>query len=214
MQFAIDHVTIGAMALDEGVSYLKRQLGIDVPPGGKHPDMSTHNRVARIGDDLFLELIAIDPDVPPPLRRRWFALDEPAQRERLAVRPRPVGWVVRIDDIETVLARSPVDLGPILTMSRGTRTWKLTVTNSGVQPFDGLMPAFIEWDAGPHPAVNMSEAGLTLEAVLLRHPSPRELGHALDVLGLGSLARIERSDAEPSLAFAFRMPDGGTRVVP
>ena len=61
---ALDHVTLGASSLDAGAAALREALGIDIPPGGKHPDMSTHNRVVNVGDARFLELIAIDPDAP------------------------------------------------------------------------------------------------------------------------------------------------------
>ena len=93
----IDHVTVGAADLEAGARFVRSKLNVDIPNGGKHPHMSTHNKVARVGDGVFLEIIAIDPGAPPPPRPRWFWLDEPAQTARLAGSPGPIGWVVRTD---------------------------------------------------------------------------------------------------------------------
>jgi hypothetical protein len=45
--------------------------------------MGTHNRLLKLGEGFYLELIAIDPQAPPPGRPRWFGLD----RLELPVRP-------------------------------------------------------------------------------------------------------------------------------
>ena len=47
--------------------------------------MSTHNHLMRLGNSAFLEVISIDPDAPAPARTRWFDLDDPAMRARLAL---------------------------------------------------------------------------------------------------------------------------------
>lgn len=203
----IDHVTVGAADLGAGARFLKSRLNIDIPAGGKHPLMSTHNRVVRTGEGMFLELIAVDPDAPPPSRPRWFSLDEPVQSARLARCPGPIAWVVRTDDLTGVLARSPVDLGPAMAMTRGELSWKLTIAHSGVQPVSGLIPAFIEWDGEPHPSAKMAFLGPTLKAVVLRHPRPGELEDMLHKLGIAHLAEVEHA-SEASLAFSFELPGG------
>ena len=209
----IDHVTVGAADLEAGARFVRSRLNVDIPNGGKHPHMSTHNKVARVGDGVFLEILAIDPGAPPPPRPRWFGLDDPAVTARLAGSPGPIGWVVRTSDIAAVQARSPVDLGPASSMSRGELTWKLTIPDSGVQPFAGLVPAFIQWDGEPHPSANMVFPGPRLKSVVLRHPRPNELGSVLQALGIDHLAEIEQAAGMPSLAFAFELPDGGMATI-
>ncbi len=71
----LDHITVVARTLEEGAAHIKRQLGIDMPKGGAHPAMGTHNRLLSLGETAFLELIAIDPDATPPSHPRWFNLD-------------------------------------------------------------------------------------------------------------------------------------------
>jgi catechol 2,3-dioxygenase-like lactoylglutathione lyase family enzyme len=204
----IDHVTVGATDLEAGARFIRSKLNADIPNGGKHPHMSTHNKVARVGNGVFLEIIAIDSGAAAPPRPRWFGLDHPGQAARLARSSGPIGWVVRTTDIAAVQACSPVDLGPASCMSRGELSWKLTIPDSGMQPFAGLVPAFIEWDGEPHPSVNMAFPGPQLKSVILRHPQPKEIEGVLNALGIGHLAQIEQSTDTPSLAFAFELPDG------
>jgi hypothetical protein len=64
MRNEIDHVTVGAADLESGAADMRRLLGIDMPAGGKHADMATHNRLMRTTDGEFLELLAIDPEAP------------------------------------------------------------------------------------------------------------------------------------------------------
>jgi hypothetical protein len=208
----IDHVTVGAADLERGADHMRRLLGIDMPMGGKHADMSTHNRVMRTTDGEFLEMIAIDPEAPAPGRPRWFGLDLPARRARLAQGPAPVGWVIRTDDLDGVVAKSPVDLGPVKAMSRGTRSWRLTVPDDGVGALGGIVPGFIQWDGPPHPSAGMQPSGLVLEAVIVRHPDPAAVAEFLAAVGIAPLAAVEEA-AVPGLAFVLRRPDGTRRVL-
>lgn len=208
----LDHVTLGTSSLEVGAEYLRHVLGVDIPPGGKHADMSTHNRVLNVGGERFLELIAIDPEAPAVPRNRWFGLDDPGVAARLVERPRGVGWVVRTDDLERVAAASPVDLGQITRMSRGTRSWRLTVREDGMMPFDGLVPGFIEWSPGPHPSLGMQFLGPTLAGVELGHPDAAGLSRVLDDLGLGGLASVVPSDVA-SIAFVFLLADGSRHTI-
>lgn len=208
----LDHVTIGAADLSQGAAYLHEQLGIDAPAGGQHADMGTHNRVLRVGDGIFLELLAIDPAGTSPHRPRWFGMDDTHQRKKLVERPRPVGWVLSTLDVAVAHAASRVDLGEILAMSRGTRSWRITVPTSGMTAFDGCFPSLIQWSEGPPPANGMSFLGPVLEHVILHHPRSNDLRVALDELGAGHLAEVKQG-AEPHLAFSFRMPDGSSRIL-
>jgi hypothetical protein len=127
MHNKIDHFAIGADTLDQGVTAMEAKLGVTVPRGGKHDAMSTHNCVMQSGNESFFELIAIDPDAPAdPGRVRWFSLDDPSTKARLTERPRALCWVVGTDDLDAVIAASPVDLGEVVLFTRGDRSWRLT----------------------------------------------------------------------------------------
>ena len=84
MHNKIDHFAVGAQTLEQGVAALRAALGVEVPRGGKHGAMSTHNCVMQAGNESFLEILAIDPDAPAPGRARWFSMDDPKTKARLA----------------------------------------------------------------------------------------------------------------------------------
>jgi Glyoxalase-like domain len=202
----VDHFTIGTASLEEGVAALRGVLGVDIPRGSKHTAMSTHNCVTQAGNESFLELLAIDPDAPDPGRARWFSMDDPAARRRISERPRALCWVVNTDDLDRVVATSPVDLGEIVHFSRGERTWRLTVPKDGHLPENGLVPAFIEWSPGPHPSSAQQDLGVRLDRVRLTHPEPETLRSKLKALGVDHLASI--SEGAAGLAFELRCPKG------
>ena len=206
----IDHVTLGAASLEQGTAAMESALGVTLPRGGQHEAMSTHNCLAQVGNEAFLELIAVDPEAPPPGRIRWFTLDEPATRARLAERPRALCWVVSTDDLDALAARSPVPLGEILSMSRGGRSWRLTVPQDGSLAEAGLIPAFIEWSPGPHPSGGMQDLGLRLERVRLSHPDPDWLKGVLAALGIDGLAEVVAGAR--GLAFVLRTADGAAML--
>lgn len=202
----IDHFAIGAASLEQGVAALKGTLGVEVPRGGKHDAMSTHNCVMQAGNESFFELIAIDPEAPAPGRTRWFTLDDPQTQARLTERPRALCWVVNTDDLDGVIAASPVDLGEVVDFARGDRTWRLTVPQDGSLPMGGLLPAFIEWSPGPQPSTGQQDLGVTLTRVHLRHPDPDALMATLKALSVDHLATVTKGDA--ALSFELQTPRG------
>ncbi|MEM9438941.1 MAG: VOC family protein [Pseudomonadota bacterium] len=206
MQNKIDHFAIGAATLEQGQAVLKKALGVDVPNGSKHTAMSTHNCITQGGHESFLEIIAIDPDAPDPGRARWFTLDDSATQARLAERPRALCWVVGTDDLDGVIAKSPVDLGEVVLFTRGERSWRLTVPCDGSLPEDGLLPAFIEWSPGPHPSSAMQDLGVVLTRIKLSHPDPAWLGGVLKRLGVDHL--VDVTEGKRALAFALSSPNG------
>jgi hypothetical protein len=95
MACEIDHLVIAAHDLAHGVHWCEQTLGVTPGPGGRHPLMSTHNRLLKLDAGpghprAYLEIIAIDPEAPPPGRARWFGLDDAALQASLREAPRLV----------------------------------------------------------------------------------------------------------------------------
>jgi hypothetical protein len=49
--------------------------------GGVHEKMGTYNRVLKLGQGCYLEIIAINPKAQKPERPRWVELDRHAMQE-------------------------------------------------------------------------------------------------------------------------------------
>ncbi len=186
----LDHLVITAATLEDGVRWCEATLGVTPGPGGKHPLMGTHNRLLRLGGfpAAFLEIIAIDPEAPPPVHTRWFGLDgRPRDAE-----PALVHWVARCDHLRQrceTLARLGFDPGAPTAASRdtpqGLLSWTISVRPDGQPQAAGALPTLIEWRSR-HPAEQMPLSGLTLDAV--------EVG--------GLPASVADHLAAPSVAFA------------
>ncbi|MCW8836606.1 MAG: VOC family protein [Rhodospirillales bacterium] len=187
----LDHIAIAATSLEAGADYLKERLGVDIPAGGEHTAMGTHNRLMRLGPGLYLEVIAIAPHLPAPSRPRWFALDDQAQRGKLAERPRLTTWIARTPDIEGIVNRSPVPLGVITPMQRGDLSWRITVPDDGSLPDGGALPVVIQWPEGPHPSDRMADLGCRLNALKIYHPQPGVLLETLRAIGADGLVSVE-----------------------
>jgi hypothetical protein len=199
---------IAAATLRQGVDWVEGKLGVAVPPGGSHPRMGTHNHLTALGPASFLEVIAVDPAAEPPPRPRWFALDDPAERARLETRPRLLTWVAATDDIEASLARASAagaELGRAVEMTRGDLTWLISIRDDGGLPEMGTLPALIQWSEGAHPADRMTDLGLRLESIELRHPDPAKLETVLRAIGADHLVEIAQGDRPvPSLRAVLR----------
>jgi hypothetical protein len=156
----LDHLVVAARTLDEGAAWVSSVMGVAMVPGGKHPSMGTYNRLLGLGGRRYLEVIAIDPDAPPPARPRWFGLDEPAMRERLAKGPALIHWVERTDDLEAALSSYPEPV-EILDATRGDFAWRITVPRDGRLPGGGKLPTLIQWK-GPHPTERLPPSGCDL----------------------------------------------------
>ncbi|HPD94073.1 MAG: VOC family protein [Rhodobacter sp.] len=186
MTAVFDHLAVAAASLDEGVAAMEAALGLPLQPGGRHAAMGTHNRLIGMGPGTYLEVIAIDPEAPPPGRPRWFALDG------FRGAPRPRAWILRDDALEAALSRAPAGTGTPMLFRRDALTWRMAVPDTGVLPFDGVAPALIEWGAGvAHPATRLPDQGLRLSVLTLLHPEAEALRGALAGLCRDSRLRIE-----------------------
>jgi len=202
-----DHLVVAGATLAQAIEYTADLTGVAPRPGGQHTAMGTHNALVRLGRRVFLELIAIDPSLPPPARPRWFDLDDDAMRSALGDQPRLVNWVVRTTDIERAVASAKVDPGPVHPMSRGDFRWRITIPDDGTRPGAGVLPTLIQWDVAEHPADRLPDDGVSLVELAASHPAPETIRSALAALGLSDALRATYG-AAPRLAAMLRTPRG------
>lgn len=203
----IDHLTVTAPTLEAGTAWAEAALGVRLQPGGQHLRMGTHNRLLRLGESLYLEVIAPDPALPPPQRPRWFGLDElPADAA-----PRLATWVARSSDIEAaVAAASAVDLGSPTPMERGALQWLITLPDDGRLRLGGLAPALIQWLTPRHPAAGLEDRGCALTRLEARTPEPARVQALLAALGMDGAVAVSALAVgqEPQLVAHVETPAG------
>lgn len=204
----MDHLAITAPSLAAGAAYVREVLGVSPQAGGVHARMGTHNQLLKLGEKLYLEVIAVNPDAPPPKRPRWFALDapDPTRPIRLAT------WIARTDDIHAAAAASPVPLGGIVPMSRGRMNWHITIPADGSLPLQGIAPALIQWAEGPHPAAMLEESGCSLVRLEGFHPAAGKIAAVLAAIGFtGDVAVSALPPGEKPCLVAHIQTPGGLR---
>ena len=195
----IDHLVFGCDYLQNGTSYLEQVLGVGLSTGGQHALMATHNRLLKLQDAIYLEAIAIDHEAVQKHgdigRKRWFSLDEDRTKKRLAQSPRPLTWVVAVDDIHDAASKCGYDVGKITTMTRGDLEWMLTIAENGTLVEDGLLPGLIQWPGGRNPANKLPESGTRLQRLILQHPQPDVIGQIIDQLGIDGPVEVKLGPA-------------------
>ena len=180
----IDHLVIGTSDLARGSAWLERFLGVTLGDIGVHQRMGTHNRLLSMGSDCYLELIAINPAAGKPFMPRWFGLDTRDVQERIAQKPRLLGWVARTDDIDATNEKTGGLLGGVHAMERGDFQWRITIPNDGYAVEAGLVPSLIQWDVPIHPCQHLPAQGCRLEWMEAAHPNPAKIAYLLGELGL------------------------------
>lgn len=211
----VDHLVVAARTLAEGVAWSRETLGFEPAAGGEHPLMGTHNRVLRIDspgfERAYFEIIAVDPDAPPPGRTRWFDLDDERVKARLARGPRLIHFVASTSDVDAAVAalgEHGIGRGQPTAVSRGALHWRMTLRPDGQRLFDGTLPTLIQWDSA-HPCASLPDSGIALRSLEVTHPDAGALAAAYDAIGL---SQVPVRTGPANLALALATPKGMVRL--
>ena len=189
------------------MQYIHQAMDVPLEAGGRHARMGTHNLLLRLGREQYLEVIAIDPEAPPPPRPRWFALD----RLEISSAPRLAGWVARTGDLQTASIATLQASGIIESMSRGHLGWQITIAEDGSLPFEGVAPMLIQWAAGPHPAQHLQDLGCSLVRLEGFHPQAERITELLRTIGFQGSFVLSKLEA-PRLVAHIQTPGGMRRL--
>ena len=174
-------------------------------PGGRHAEWGTANAILPIGPSSYLEVIGPDPDGAGKVG--LFGISALAE-------PRLVTWAAKGRNLARLVDQARtrgVELGAV---SRGRRerpdglvlSWELT------DPFadrsGGVVPFFIDWGSGAHPAATAS-GSVKLVGLRAVHPEPRSVREHLATLGVELQLG---SGPEPRLIAAFETPAGDVEL--
>lgn len=189
----LDHLVVAAADLATGREYIEDLLGVRTQVGGRHAAMGTHNRLLRLGDDQYLEIVAVDPDAPGPDEPRWFALDDAAMQARIRRCPALVTWVARCSAIDESARRPPYGEMALRDMARGELRWRMTFTPNGGLICEGALPLLIEWQTEPPPPQRLPDSGCALSRFDIQSPQARDVARVLEEL---SIQRVDVAHSE------------------
>lgn len=169
----LDHLTVVAPDLAEGVAHVRDCLDLDVPFGQRHLYMGTHNHLLQLGDGIYLEIVARDPAAAPQAHRCWFGLDDPRQvRADWDAGRRLRGWVARTDRIDAVLTGREGMLGRKVALPQDVPAFDFAIPHDGSLPLDGILPSIIDRRGRPRSMATIADLGARLTSFTLAHPEP------------------------------------------
>lgn len=203
----LDHLSVVAPTLDEGVKHIKECLDIDIPFGRKHVDMGTHNHLLSLGEKAYLEVIAADTQANTPAFPRWFGLDNStAVRKAWDQGRRLRAWVASTRDIDQCLVKHALVLGVKRRLRGGATEFFFTVPRDGALPKDGAAPFLIDRLGRERSIPSNAQLGCVLTSIRLEHPQFEQVNNLIADLNVlnapqavfGSSCRMVLSVDTPS----------------
>lgn len=199
----LDHLVYAVPDLAAAQAELEEQLGLPLLPGGRHLEWGTRNAILPLSATSYLEVIGPDPESSRPSLPEVFGIGGLRA-------PQLVTWAARGTDLAGLCARAR-DAGVELGMPRpgsrllgdgATLSWEMT---DPLQPrAGGVVPFFINWLRGAHPAAG-AEAEAELLGFAAEHPEPDVVAGQLRSLGI--TLDITRGPA-PALVATLQTRDG------
>lgn len=179
----MDHLVYAVPDLQAGSEAITARLAATPSPGGSHGSWGTSNVLLGLGGRRYLEVVAPDPDLPPPAGARPFGLDG-------VVTPVLAAWCVEPPDLDAAVAavrEAGHDIDDPVEMSRRTPggellTWRLALPANPEPPAE-VVPFLIDWGSTPHPGGG-APSSVTLTALTAEHPDPSSVRRVIDALGL------------------------------
>ncbi len=171
---------------------MAKELGVRPSLGGIHPNQGTRNALLHLGQETYLELLAIDNSnkaVQPP---RWMGID-------LITKPTITRWALKSSDLMEDRAivkkydpqMSTIQQGQRQTNSGALLTWQ--ILQPLADPVIELVPFMVDWGSSPHPTDTL-ESGCRLQSVQLFHPGADRVQKIINELDIQMI--IQQSDKE------------------
>jgi len=172
----LDHLTVIAPTLAEGVSHVRSCLGLDVPFGTRHEYMGSHNHRLQLGNSVYLEIVALDPEGIEPDRARWFGLDNQEQvRADWDAGRRLRGWVANTDAMEAVVSTHGGAVGEKVSLPTVDPTFAFTIPKDGSLPLNGAAPSIIDHRGDTSYIASIPDLDAHLHSFTLEHPDPTRI---------------------------------------
>ncbi|MDF2620155.1 MAG: riboflavin-specific deaminase [Xanthobacteraceae bacterium] len=181
----LDHLTVIAPTLTEGVSHVRDCLGFDVPFGTRHLYMGTHNHRLQLGNSVYLEIVALDPEGIDPGRPRWFGLGDAARvRADWQEGRRLRGWVAGTEAMDHALSTHAAMFGEKVELPPENPSFSFSIPKDGSLPLDGAAPSLIDHRGNASYIATLPDLGARLVSFTLEYPDPAFIEALFRALGI------------------------------
>jgi hypothetical protein len=141
-------VLLAVTDLEAAGKEIEVRHGLASIEGGRHPGWGTANRIVPLGE-TFVELITVVDlaEAAGSAFGSWVAAGATPEG-------RPLGWVVRTDDIDGVAERLGLEVAAKSRKDASGRTLSWRVAGIEEAAAEPSLPFFVEWgDGTPHPGL-------------------------------------------------------------
>jgi len=178
----IDHIAYAVPDLGKASLLLAELLGCEVIIGGRHLNNGTHNALVNLGNDIYLELLAIDLDNKDIKAPKWMGVD-------LISKPRVTRWAIKSQEMHSDLSalnKYNSELGQSFEGSRKKQDgsllkWQMALPAPA--PEIEIAPFAVNWKDSIHPTASLPNECELLD-IELTHPSPELFNTLFDDMNL------------------------------
>ncbi len=204
MSKKIDHIVYCVPNLNEAIELLENKLGVRAVVGGQHLSQGTKNALIYLGDEIYLEILAIDESNTTIDSPRWMGID-------LVDTAKITRWAIKAEDINTdsrLLSEYQKDMGKVSGGSRkmtngNTLTWQIAMPLES--PEIEVVPFVTDWTKSKnHPTDSLDHQCKLLE-LRLNHPNPEEIQNLFIQMAID--IKIYKS-TKPSIEIIIQCPNG------
>ena len=197
----IDHIVWACRDLDSGIEDIEALTGVRAQPGGRHPDLGTHNALMHLGGRCYFEIVAPDPEQDGgPWSRSLQEMAEPGllhwviSQSGLSNYSNGLSGLIGGDNEVIAISRQHPKLGLL--------NWEILMLpkhNHGC-----LVPFLIDWGESTHPT-DVLEHGCTLRSVRITTPELPDMMKIVSWLGVDA---DFAEGKESKLEFFIETPKG------
>ncbi len=211
---SLDHIVIGSFTLEEGTKFVENILQAKLSEIGYHKDIGTHNRVIRISEKVYLELISIDPKTNKLNNRKWFNLDNSKLQSKLKKSPQVIGYVIENDNMNITKYYDP-----FFESSRDIYKWQFAMPTFNKNILDseiiekGMIPSLISWKSDK-PVYQMKKNQFELISLEIELSKSQEhFNTFFKTFGQIEYVSVSMSTEEDSSIFKLKLKDNLRDIV-
>jgi len=204
MKRKTDHIVYAVPDLQTAMDEFEQLSGVRPIFGGYHTTKGTKNALVNLGDECYLEILAIDEDnatIKPP---RWMGVD-------LIEKPEITRWSLKSNNLSQdseILQKYQPEMGIIQGGQRKTSTgemltWEMILPLAA--PAVELVPFMTDWQhSAVHPTHNLPQQ-CELINLSFTYPNPTEIQSIFNKLGIDT-AIVK--DEKAMIRIKIKSPNG------